>query len=247
MKACFFAGLCFFLLTGPAGAQPAYLAAIQKANQDYLKGEYAQAAAGYEEVVAQGIINGNLRYNLGNAYLQQGKLGPATFNYLKALRLLPRSEDIRANLALAQRQTQDLLEWRQPHPAGEVLFWLEEFTLAEHITALTLLNLLFWAGLGVRLFRRNPWTGRMAHLLLGLFIAGMVSTGARWHLESNWNWAVVAAKTVDLMPGRGFSNDPLLQLHEGAIVTVLSEKGQWMELQLPDGRQGWAVREALLT
>ena len=84
--------------------------AMLAANQAYEKGEYLQAAAGYEAIVRYGIHNSDLYFNLGNAYFKHGDLGRAILNYRRAHRLAPRDSDILTNLTVARAQTVDRLE-----------------------------------------------------------------------------------------------------------------------------------------
>src|SRR5262249_60434838 len=51
------------------------------------QGYYQQAIAGYEQLVAAGIHNAKLYYNLGNAYFRLNDLGHAILHYRRGLRL----------------------------------------------------------------------------------------------------------------------------------------------------------------
>jgi tetratricopeptide (TPR) repeat protein len=72
------------------------------ANDAYQKLNFDAAAKTYEELLAQGVTDANLFYNLGNAYYQLNQRGKAALMYEKALRLAPRLADARKNLRLAR-------------------------------------------------------------------------------------------------------------------------------------------------
>ncbi|MCQ3980520.1 MAG: hypothetical protein DPW09_44490, partial [Anaerolineae bacterium] len=71
--------------------------AMRVANEDYEAGNYADAASIYEAIIASGLHNSNVYYNLGNAYFKQEDLGRAILNYRRAQRLDPRDADTTAN------------------------------------------------------------------------------------------------------------------------------------------------------
>ena len=80
-------------------------ATFQRGNEAYLKRDYAQAVLSYEQVAALGISSEDLYYNLGNAYYKEGALGPAIYNYERALDVDPSSagaDDARFNLEAAR-------------------------------------------------------------------------------------------------------------------------------------------------
>ena len=79
-------------------------------NQLYESGVYDLAAQNYQMLIDAGIDDGAVYYNLGNAYFKLGDLGRAILNYKRAERLLPRDQDVDANLQLARAQTRDRLE-----------------------------------------------------------------------------------------------------------------------------------------
>mgnify|MGYP000154952064 CR=1 FL=1 len=57
----------------------------KRANEAYLKGDFKAAIDAYELVLAAGVNHEDLHYNLGNAYIQADRLGPAIYHYEMAL------------------------------------------------------------------------------------------------------------------------------------------------------------------
>jgi tetratricopeptide (TPR) repeat protein len=99
--------LAAILLTGLILLNPRTKAdgtAVSAANALYESGHTPEAIRMYEQLVAQGVQDSGLLYNLGNAYYRQNDLGRAILNYELAARLAPRDPDVRANLSLARAQ-----------------------------------------------------------------------------------------------------------------------------------------------
>ena len=92
------------LLPGPAAGQ---LAAFEEGNQLYQDGDYQAALDSYLQISEAGYESGEAYYNIGNAYFKLGELGLAIVNYQRALRLMPRDDDVRTNLELANSLTAD--------------------------------------------------------------------------------------------------------------------------------------------
>ena len=79
------------------------------ANALYAEGNYAEAAAVYEQVVVD-QPSAEVYYNLGNAYFKQGELAQSILAYERALRLKPSYKDAQYNLHFAQSRIVDNIE-----------------------------------------------------------------------------------------------------------------------------------------
>ena len=86
---------------------------MSAANALVESGHTAEAVQ-ISQLVTQGVRDGALFYNLGNAYYQQGDLGRAIVSYEQAAQLTPRDTDVRQNLAQARSQA----KVAAPQPAG---------------------------------------------------------------------------------------------------------------------------------
>ena len=72
------------------------------ANQLYVEGRFADAAAAYEGMLQTGNISEAILFNRGNALFREGKTGLAIASYREAQVLAPRDRDLRANLQFAR-------------------------------------------------------------------------------------------------------------------------------------------------
>ena len=76
---------------------------FDEANLRFNAGEFAAAAAGYEQILTREGPRAAVFYNLGNSYQNLNQYGPAILAYERARLLTPRDPDLLANLALARK------------------------------------------------------------------------------------------------------------------------------------------------
>lgn len=229
----------------PATVWSQVSAEINQANLQYNQNQYREAAETYERVIAQEIENGYLYYNLGNTYFRLNNLPKAILNYSKAQNLLPRNEDVEANLKYAIRQTVDQVDGRKSHSSKPIFFWVRDFNLSEHRLALFWINLAFWVVMAVGLRHPIPATRSTRNVLLALLIVVLVSTGFRWHQETRQGVGVVLPSQVDVHSGWNGETVVLFQLHQGTLVSISQEKENWYEIELPDARKGWILKSSI--
>ncbi len=238
------AGLLLLLLPLVSLAdENSVLSKIAEANALYEKRQYQEAAGLYRDLIDQGIENGYLHYNLGNTYFRLGQLGPAILNYVKANRLIPRDESLRANLAYAIQKTPDQLNPPSTGVLSALFFWIEDFNQAEHLNALRIVNVLFWSALCVWFVRRTGFWDTARKTLMALFLISILSTGVKLYVHSQPTTGVILAKEIDVKSAKGTRNVTLFQLHEGAIVSILKKEDGWYRIELEDGKKGWAQKE----
>ncbi len=89
---------------------------FQHAEELYQEGRFAEAIEQYESLHKDGVVDGSVCYNLGNAYFKNGQLGLAILNYERALRLMPGDEDTKANLDFANELIVDVVQ-KPPLPS----------------------------------------------------------------------------------------------------------------------------------
>lgn len=238
--------LFLFLWAAPSRAEANNsLAQIARANDLYIKKQYREAADIYEKLAAQGFDNGYLYYNLGNAYFRLGDIGQAVLNYSRAKKLVPRFGDVEANLRYAIRETPDkLMETSSPF-LKNVIFWVDDFNQLEYVQAILIANFLFWlAMIGGLVFRTGAMDAARKVLLFILLIT-VISGGAKFYADSQYQTGVVLEKQIDVKSAQGTDNVTLFQLHEGAIINIRDEEGEWYKIELNDGKKGWAPKKSI--
>lgn len=221
----------------------------------YAAGNYAEAAALYEQLLAQRYSDGALYYNLGNAYYRSADYGRAILNYRRALLLLPRNADVRANLTRARAQTVD----RLAAPASDPLVALarvgDRLTLNELAGVALAVWLLWAAGWAVYRAPAQPIrherrrTALQSTLAVGgvLLLLLLVLLGSRLLERRVRPPAVVVAAEVAVSATLQQSANPLFVLHSGAEVGIIRRQGRWVEVVLPgDALRGWLPADAVV-
>jgi hypothetical protein len=213
------------------------------ANAAYDSGDYERAVKLYSSLLEHGIQNGHIYYNLGNAFLRNGELGRAIVSYRRCQRLLPRDEDVRANLDFARKSAQDALQAPEPSPALRTLFfWHYGLSRAELLRAVVLLNFALWGVLSLLLYFRRSEVMRWSFMvLLILLVATASSLVVR--VASPGQVAVVIAQEVDAHSGTSTDTVVRFKLHAGSEVRALEVRDGWIRIALPDGQQAWIQAE----
>jgi tetratricopeptide (TPR) repeat protein len=241
--------LCPLIFIGSASsimAAPPVEEVFAKANQMYQKGEFGQAAQAYEEIAEQGIVSSSLYYNLGNAYVKTGEIGPAVLAYARALRENPRDPEAQANYQYAKGLLADRIE---DSPLNAILGqvspsqWL---SWRENVWAFCVL---YWVGtlfgiLAVVLRRR--WRSGLTVALSVSVIA--LSLGLSLFFRSRlWSdpEAIVMAREVEVRYGPVMGESTAFTLHEGSQVKVLRAKGEWNQINFAKGKVGWVPSNTL--
>lgn len=229
--------LLFFIVTGFATVVlAAEEGAFAKANQAYAAGRFGEAAANYESLVNSGQWNANLFYDLGNAYYRLGDFGEAILNYERALALEPRHPEAEANLQLARDEAR-ALELRRDRIERYASFGtVKQYTIAAAIA--------FWCALFLAaslVLPRRRSGGRIALIALSL-IVGATSIFAIITLENGIRGnaiAVITGKQVQARFATADTAKSILLLPAGSEVKILSERGGWIYVALPNDQRGW--------
>ena len=214
----------------------------------YADGRWDDAREAWTGIVGQGLESSELYYNLGNACFKGGDVAHAILWYERSLKVDPSYGDARFNLEFARTQIQDRIDevpeffletWGRKAcwllPSG-VWAWLCILFFAATLGML----LLFLLGRGGA--RKAGFFAGIATLLLTLLcldFAFWQRTDALAH-----DGAIVTAPVTEVKssPGSGVS---LFVLHEGTKVKLLESVGEWENIELSDGRQGWLQRRSV--
>jgi Bacterial SH3 domain len=221
-------------------------ATFLKANESYNQGNYASAEALYRKILDAGIKNGKVYYNLGNALFRQGKTGEAIQNYLIARQFIPRDEDLEANLRYARQKVSDRTETSSPSGSvGNIFFRDPGLSVKELVVIFLACNLLFWSGLGARLFSPRPATTWLVAASLVCGLAMGTTAAVRVIDERQSPPAVIITSEAQARSGMDPESDTLFVLHDGAEVNVEKESGDWSLIRSSSGKKGWVRKEQL--
>jgi tetratricopeptide (TPR) repeat protein len=241
-----FAGVLLVLATlafsdSAAAAPPAVETQFEHGVELYSKGEYEGALEVFRGILASGIDDPAVHYNLGNAAFKSGRLGEAIYHYRRAHALAPRDEDVTANLEYARFLAVDATEDEAARTDRRAESWADRVTSEEILRIAPVFAVLAGLlGVASQLARRAAsWARRGALACLGLWALCVASAA----LVSAWSArapeAVVLAEQADVRSGPGTTFATAFVLHQGAEVTVEGESGEWIEISLPGDLRGW--------
>ncbi len=213
-------------------------------NRAYKNGQYPAAVDGYRDLIAAGFDNGQVYYNLGNAYFRMGATGQAILSYERAHLLIPRDDDLAFNLALARNQAVDATHDSQAMPLGGLL-GLDSLNLYEVCLGFVGINALFFVILGGRLFWKTEWS-YYTIIFMGI-IVGIAACGfaLKWYTAATDDRAVILAPEVVVRAGPNAGDTVLFKIHAGTIVQYERAEEEWVLLHLSADKRGWAAADQL--
>jgi len=230
--------VCFLSIT-QAETGPSFVEQFFEANQAYKNHQFQQAIDGYLHLIENGPENGQVYYNLGNAYFRLGDLGRAVLSYERARLLIPRDGDLAFNLSHARNQTQDASIDLQMSSFSDFI-GLGGLNRYETFFGFVLLNVLFFVLLCIRLYKKTEWTYYLSIFLAIIISLGGCALALKWVAWASDNRAVVLSEEVLVQAGPDSRDTVLFKLHAGTLVRVERTENDWTLLQLSEGKRGWA-------
>ena len=219
----------------------------KKANAFYEQKQYDSAAFYYEQITALKPKNAEVYYNLGNTYYRLNKIPMAVLNYERALEIDPDYTQARDNLSITQGRIGNHIP-----KANDIFFitWWQSVSSARNATgwsagalcAFVLIIVSLWVRRFMKKGNRLPVqvTGILIFVCLCLLTLAFISAGN----SEKATGAVVMEHDSPLMNDQQ-KGKPLALVPEGTTVKILDEKGMWVEVSLPDGRNGWLLQNQI--
>lgn len=218
-------------------------------NDAYMKGDYETALNHYLEAEpnTEGL---GINYNLGNAYFKLGELPESILHYERALRFDPSNEDVQYNLSIANDLIVDKIEVL---PKSKLQIWWKTFRFslgpdgwAQICIILSivsvLLFLLFYFSHSTNLRRFGFFGGLVAFVFLLLTYTLAQSADNYRYAE---NSAIVFTDKVDVKSEPRGGSVNVFVLHAGTKLEILSQEGEWYEVEIASGAQGWIYQDEL--
>jgi len=227
--------LCSVRITGASETARTFLDGIK----DYKENRFAESAAAFSRVADEGIKNGKLFYNLGNAYLKNGDIGNALLWYERAIKLLPHDPDLKFNHEYAQSLTKDEKGDKDVPLVRILFFWKYLLSQTRIQWTAIIFNLIFWSLMAVRVIRRKNRFQTVGHVILAL---GLIFTFTAVYNDYEANFikeAVILPARVSIRSGLTDDATELFVLHAGAKVRIDKEKDDYIRIAFSDGKIGW--------
>ncbi|MFC1811615.1 tetratricopeptide repeat protein [Thermodesulfobacteriota bacterium] len=229
--------ILLILVTGAAASEltMAFLDGIKY----YKAEEYAKAASAFSGVADAGIKNGKLFYNLGNAYLKNGRLGHAVLWYERALRLIPDDPDLKFNHEYALSLIKDEADDGNLPIFRVLFFWKHLMSSTTIQWTGIMLNLLAVLMLTVQVVRKKKKVKTTAYLLLILAGIFILTAFYNFYETAYIKKAVILPEQVSVRSGLTENSTELFVLHTGTKVKIEKENKAFFRIFFSDGKIGW--------
>jgi tetratricopeptide (TPR) repeat protein len=221
---------------------------FNKANEAYQHGDYKTAIESYNKIVSSGYGNGDLLYNLGNAYFKTGQFAPAILNYERAKKLNSSDEELNHNLAVANSRIKDRLErvpklfilewWEQIKNMFSISFY-QYFVLFLFFIFIAVFTLFFW--FKDYLLKKRTFFGVVALGIIFVFFS--LAFTARVLEEKNDRYAILFLQSLKVKSSPDDSGTDIFEIHYGIKFQIVDELHGWYKIILADGKNGWIKKE----
>ncbi len=246
----YFIFFCSWFAPMAAGQEQTPEDQFAKANRLYQTKKYSEAAALYQQLADRDYVSAGLFYNLGNTYYKLNRYGFAIFYYEKAGRMDPNDEDITFNLELAQLHVKDRII---TPPDFFVYEYAKAFIHAFSADVWAVLALIFLYALAaealIKMFipegRFSGVSKRLLPATVALFFCLTVIFVTRIYLDTTRKEAVILVSSADIKNEPDAGSPTVFVLHEGSKVEIRSDKEDWLEIKLTDGKVGWVKHDEL--
>jgi hypothetical protein len=222
--------------------------AVASRDEQAMQGYYQQAINAYVQLIAGGVRNAKLYYNLGNAYFRANDLGRAILQYRRGLQLEPGNRRLQANLRFALSRRMDQIEVKattRRSLAARLLFWHDDLSLRAQVIIALVAFWLTWGCAFAHWFR--PHSAFLGFLAMGAFCFVLFAASALLvHMQNTTvRHGVVVAQEASVRKGNG--NSYALQfprpLHPGAEFVVVEKRPPWLYVRLDNGATGWVRQD----
>jgi len=219
---------------------------LDSANTAYNKANYAKAITFYQKFLNGGIESAQAYYNMGNCYFRTNEFGKAILYYEKAEKLTPGDADIQFNLQLANQKITDKVssdapifiysDWKKFENKYTEKQWA---FICIGLLCLSLLLFVFYLISSHILIRQISFWSGFVVIIFALFTFYIANQ--QYQLLNSHDTAIVMASTVTVNGAPEEKATQLFVLHEGTKVWIVKTEGEWTEIKLANGNQGWLI------
>ena len=210
----------------------------------YNDGHYRKAAELFEDIARQGIINGKLFYNTGNAWFKAGNIGKAMLWYERALKRMPRDPDLLFNYRYVKGFLKDKAE-QESFPVFDVLFFWKDLLGIRVIQRLSVIFFaVFWLLVSINIVRSKRL--QTVHYIILAIALIFTFTALYDYYDAMFNKkAVIIADTAPVRSGLTESSTELFALHAGTRVDVDDKRDGYLKIRFSSDKIGWVKKDYL--
>jgi tetratricopeptide (TPR) repeat protein len=223
---------------------------FNRGNELYQQEKYEEAIEAYLKVDEMGYESPALYYNTGNAYFRSNQLGKSRLFFERALLLDPSDEDIKANLEHVKSLLTDRFD-----VVPELFYkrWFNSLLRSYGSNTWLIFTLVFF---GVFLFSASAYvfspsirikkSGFYSGIIMFLLtLITFIFSSRQYYYQKDPDTAIVMEGSLVVKSAPRESGKDLFILHEGAKVWKENSVGEWTEIRISDGREGWVRLNAI--
>lgn len=236
--------LCSFSLAIAQGMN-----SFEAANKAYNQGDYLLAISEYQKIIDGGEESFEVYFNLGNSYYKLNDVANSIFYYEKAALMDENHPVLQVNLTYAKQMTIDAISQKSESGISKVFNgFIRSVELSTWTNLSIILMLLFVTSYLFFLLWNSTKIKRLAFvfsvmtLLLSLSAYGLANR--HQSLEEKDRPAIIFSNTIV----KAEPNDRgavLFELHLGTKVQIVDQMGDWAQVQLADGQEGWLLEDSI--
>ncbi len=209
-------------------------------NRAYSAGDYKKAEENFDQALEKGGNSAQLHFNLANTCAKLDKRGKALLNYLRSIYIEPRLREASANLKVFADENSLAL----PMDKFSAPFVSE----LSHSEWLAIAFASFWAA--VLLIFIPPLYGKksVAWIFLAIVSASIfaLSSMALFDWKSYASTAIADKNDTPMLVSPVEDAPVIAMLHEGQIASILNRHGNFIYVETPSGKRGWAASDKFI-
>lgn len=231
----------------------------QQANESYRQGIEAKTVAEREVAFNKALDsykqldkdyhptfgNGKLDNDIANAYFQLGEYSWAVLYDYRAFALMPRNENVEANLNVALSKL-GIQPEETAGPIRNLFFFHYRLSLPERLQLFFVLSLLLLIGLSYGIWFPSR-KGKYFTFIIGIFWATMLVSLCYTRFFAPIEGVVVNSTILYRDAGKQYAQakeEPLLAGMKVQVLDVL-QRGLWFKIITPDGTLGYVPQTSL--
>ena len=211
-------------------------------TEAYRNGDWPAAIAAFESLANDGVKNGKLFYNLGNAYLKNDDLGHALLWYERALKHMPDDPDLRFNYDYSMTLTKDERGEKESPLLRILFFWKYQLSPSTIRWIAIFLNATLWTALSVLMIRKKRLLRPTVVLIAATTMIFTTTAIVNYVEATRIRHAVVLPEQVAVRSGFTDTATQLFVLHAGTKVRVERESDTHLLIRYTEDKIGWVKK-----
>ena len=211
-------------------------------TEAYRNGDWPAAIVAFESLANDGVDNGKLFYNLGNAYLKNDDLGHALLWYERALKHMPDDPDLRFNYDYSMTLTKDERGEKESPLLRILFFWKYQLSPSTIRWIAIFLNATLWTALSVLMIRKKRLLRPTVVLIAATTMIFTTTAIVNYVEATRIRHAVVLPEQVAVRSGFTDTATQLFVLHAGTKVRVERESDTHLLIRYTEDKIGWVKK-----